>query len=231
MHPLIRVVCFLVFAAWLAWGGPHVLLSGAALLLPFYLLIPVVSAAKAWAMIRRLRWFLLSLLVVYGWFTPGRLPEGVDESTMLATLLPTVEGLTAGLLRCAVLAVIVLAVNLLLATSTREQLMEAIYGLARPFSLLGLSRERLALRMVLVMEAMDEVREIVTERKGERRVAARGLARIGDFAADVLRTVIDRSERHPPREVTLALSAPPALLQWGYPALLFAAFLLAGKLM
>jgi hypothetical protein len=227
MHPLIRVLCFLVFAAWLAWGGVHRLMFGAALLACLYVLVSPASIRTAGTMIRRLRWFLVSLLIVYGWFTPGR-PLGLDAGSTLAPLVPTAEGLAEGLLRCAALLVIVLAVNLLLQTTSREQLLGAILGLARPFTVLGLSRERLALRMVLVMEAVEDVRRIVVDRLAIAREGVRGPRAAGEFASGLLRSVIAEADRRRPEQVTVTLDAPPPAFQWCLPTLLWGVFYAAG---
>lgn len=227
MHPLIRVLCFLLFAAWLAWGGPQRLVFGGALLLALYLVIPSADPRPAWQMIRRLRWFLISLLIIYGWFTPGR-PLLFDQAMPLSVLIPTIEGLAAGLLRCVVLVVIVLAVNLLLRTTDRDQLLSAIHGLARPLTPFGLSRERLALRMMLVMDAIDNVRQIVSDRLALQRGGMPGVRAAGEFASDVMARVIDAADRQQQTRYTLTLAGPPTLLQWAWPLLLCLLFWLAG---
>lgn len=228
MHPLIRILCFLVFAAWLAWGDLQRLLFGAALLAVLYALVAPASIRAGGAMVRRLRWLLVSLLIVYGWFTPGRPLAGLDAGALLAPLIPTVEGLAEGVVRCAALVVIVLAVNLLLRTTSREQLLGAIHGLARPLALFGLSRERLALRMVLVMDAVEEVRGLVADRLAARRDELPGLRAAGGFASGVIVAVIEAAGRRGPERVTLTLGSPPSPVQWMFPALLWAAFHAAG---
>jgi hypothetical protein len=229
MHPLIRIVCFLIFAAWLAWGGSRLLLFGTSVLVALYLLVAPAAIRDAGAMIRRLRWLLVSLLIVYGWFTPGR-PVDFGAAVAASPLLPTVEGIAEGLLRCAVLVVLVLAVNLLLYTTGRDRLLGAVYDLARPLAPLGLSRERLALRMILAIEAIGEVRHIVADGLAARRKDMRGARATGEFAAGVIGRVIAEAERRPSAPVAIRLDAPPAPLQWGFPALLWGAFYAAGML-
>lgn len=227
MHPLIRVLCFLVFAVWLAWGGRQQLLFGALLLACLYLLIAPASIRAAGVMIRRLRWFLVSLLIVYGWFTPGR-PLGIDAGSALTPLLPTAEGLADGISRCAVLVTIVLAVNLLLRTTTRSQLLSAIHGLALPFAMVGLSRERLALRIMLVMDAVEDVRRIVIDRLAAGRAGVRGPRAAGEFASGLVLHVIAEADRRRPEQVAVSLDGPPSALQWCFPVLLWAALYASG---
>jgi energy-coupling factor transporter transmembrane protein EcfT len=230
MHPLIRILCFLVFAAWLAWGDAQRLLFGAALLALLYAVVKPASLRSAGVMIRRLRWLLVSLLIVYGWFTPGRPIAGLDAGASPAFVIPTVEGLTEGLLRCAALVAIVLAVNLLLRTTDRIQLLGAIHGLARPLAVFGLSRERLALRMVLVMDAVEEVRRIVADRLAAAREGLSGMRALGSFASGLVVTVIEAAGRRGPEQVTLTLGGTPPALQWTIPVLLWAAFYTAGMI-
>lgn len=228
MHPLIRVTCFLVFAAWLALGGPGRLWCGAALMVLAYALMPAASLRPALAMSYRLRWFFLSLLIVYGWFTPGS-PLWADPGSRLAALLPSPEGLGAGLARALALVLIVFAVNLLLRSSSRDELLAAVYGLARPLAACGLSRERLALRMVLVMEALDGTRALVKGRLAERPRGVPGLRAIGRFVSELLREVIARAEQRPGEGISLMLGGPPPALQWSYPVLLGLLLFAAGR--
>lgn len=228
VHPLIRVICFLVFSGWLALGGPGHLWCGAALIVLAYAVLPAASPRSALAMGFRLRWFFLSLVIVYGWFTPGTplWPFGA----LPAAAIPTVEGLLAGLGRVLALLLIVFAVNLLLRASSREELLTAVYSLARPLAALGLSRERLALRVMLVMEALDDTRELVTRELSARPRGKTGPRGIGRVTSALLERVIARAESRPAQEVHLSVAAAPPVLQWCYPVLLGLGLYLAGRM-
>lgn len=229
MHPLIRVLCFLVFSACLAFGGVVELLCGIALLAGAYLSTSRRLFKPGTAMIYRIRWFLLSLLVVYGWFTPGQ-PLAGAEGSWLAALVPTQQGLQAGLVRMAVLVAIVAGANLLLGTTSREQLLCAVYGLARPLALLGVSRERLAVRTLLVIEALDPVRRIVTGRLTGAEGAQPSLRTAGRFASDVMLEVMRHAEQATQETVQLPRLEAPAPLQWVYPMLLWGLFFAAARI-
>jgi energy-coupling factor transport system permease protein len=223
VHPLIRVICFLVFSTWLALGGPNRLWCAAALILIAYAVVPAASLRAALTMSRRLRWFFLSLLIIYGWFTPG-MPLWDAIGT------PSVEGLSAGFARVLALVLIVFAVNLLLRSSSREELLTAIYSLAYPLTLFGLSHERLALRVILVMEALDQTRERVTQALSTRpqgKISPRG---IGLFMSTLLSSVIAHAETRPRQEFHLSFEASPPVLQWCYPVLLSLTLYAAGRL-
>ncbi|MCC6301535.1 MAG: hypothetical protein IT489_01880 [Gammaproteobacteria bacterium] len=223
MHPLIRVVCFLVFSACLAFGRGADLLCGALLLAAAYLMTSPRLLLSAARMVSRMRWFLLSLLIVYGWFTPGP-PLFGDEGARFAALWPSREGLEEGVLRAALLAAIVAGANLLLRTTSREQMLLAVYGLARPLALFGVSRERVAVRMVLVIEALDPVRRIVTERMAAAPGGRPDLRSAGRFASGLMQHVVRESETVACGSVQLSGAGAPPPAQWVYPVLLWGLF-------
>lgn len=229
VHPLIRVLCFLVFSACLAFGDAADLLCGGVLLAAAYLSTSPRLFLPAITMIYRMRWFLLSLLIVYGWFTPGQPVVGA-EGARLAALWPTQQGLLAGLMRAALLVAIVAGANLLLRTTSREQLLIAVYGLARPLALLGVSRERLAVRMVLVIEALDPVRRIVTERLATVEGVLQSLRTAGRFASGVMLHVVQQAELAARATVDLPRIGSPPPIQWVYPMLLWGLFFAATRI-
>lgn len=228
MHPLIRIACFLVFSACLAFGGASELACGVALLAGAYLASSPRLFPPALTMIYRMRWFLLSLFIVYGWFTPGQ-PLIGSEVERYAYLWPTREGALAGLLRAALLIAIVAGANLLLRTTSRDELLVAVYGLARPLGWCGISRERIAVRMVLVIEALDPVRRIVMERLAAVEGSLPDLRTAGRFASMVMRSVVQQAEASPGGTVHLSDAGAPPPLQWVYPLLLAGLFLAAAR--
>lgn len=229
MHPLIRIVCFLVFSACLAFGGAAELACGGVLLAGAYLSSPPRLFLPAVTMMYRMRWFLLSLFIVYGWFTPGQ-PLVGSEGMRFAELWPTREGALAGLLRAALLMTIVAGANLLLRTTPRDELLVAVYGLARPLGWCGISRERIAVRMVLVIEALDPVRRIVTERLAAVEGGLPDLRTAGRFASGVMRSVVQQAEAATGGAVQLSDAGAPPPLQWAYPVLLAGLFLAVARL-
>jgi energy-coupling factor transport system permease protein len=226
VHPLIRVLCFIVFAAWLALGGPSELACGFALLVAGYAAQRPVPLLPALRMLRRLRWFFLSLLVLYGWFTPDPAPWP-NRTSALAALMPSPAGLAAGGERIAVLVAIVAGVNLLLRTTSREQMLAAIYGLALPLAPFGL-RERLAVRMMLVIETLEGTRDLVTSRLAERGGLS-GLRAAGALASELVIEVVRRAETGA-GGVRLIAHRPAPPVQWLYPVILWLGFFVASRI-
>ncbi len=222
MHSVIKIILFLIYAAAIAFGGVTTLLAGAVLMLVLYLPGPGERLLLAFRMLRRMRWFFLSIALVYLLFTPGRLlfsawPWG-----------PTLEGLTGGGLRIASLVLIVFAVNLLLRTTLRPALISAILWCLTPLAWVGLPRERLAVRIALTLDAVDSVQVIYRHRPRDDEsiadVCSAGLKarlwRIGITAQRLVTAVIEQAESAPVVAIEVPRPSNPPLMQWLYPLLL-----------
>lgn len=222
LHPVILIVSFLVFVAMLAFPAPSALFISALLLILFYLRDGGAHVHPALVMLRRMRWFLLSILLIFCWLTPG---TPVIQWPVLSAWLPTNEGLSSGLLRVVALILVIASVNLLLRSLSRQELLTAIYFLARPLQLVGVKAEKVALRMMLVFDAMGEVQQIVTQYIPEKDHVPRHLDRMGLLASGVLSAVIERAGQASQEEVVVlpVLERPP-LLQWCLPILLWGFF-------
>ncbi|QKT04595.1 hypothetical protein HUS23_12650 [Ectothiorhodospiraceae bacterium 2226] len=221
MHPTIRVVAFLVFSVFVASAHPAALLLAAALVAALYLRTDLARGlAAAWRMLRRLRWLLLSILVLYGWFTPGTPLLPLQD---VAGWLPTWQGVTEGGRRVAVLVLMVLAISHLLQHTSRAGLIAALRWLGTPLRPLGLDPDRLALRVVLVLETLSEVQDLVGKRVQALRAEGLSRAASARVAADVFAEVVRRAEAMAPQTVELP-SDRPRPHEWLYPAALAAAF-------
>lgn len=125
--PALAAACALLLIA-LAWRGAST----------FYILL------------RRSRWLLLSILLIYAYVTPGEYLSGLPDS-----LAPTYEGLQAGLMQMGRLAAMLAALSLLLASSTREDIMVGVYLMLRPLRPIGISPERFAARLWLTLHYVE----------------------------------------------------------------------------
>ena len=106
----------------------------------------MLSTARLLALLRRTRWIMLSLLLIYAYTTPG---EAVWAP--LAQFGPTQEGLADGLLQLCRLAFALAGLSIVLSLLSQQQLVSGIYTLAYPLCYLGLSRERIAVRLALTL--------------------------------------------------------------------------------
>jgi energy-coupling factor transport system permease protein len=123
--------------------APGLLLVAAGLVL---LCAFAVSRNKFMQLVRRTRWVMLSLLLIYAWSTPGQaLPQS------LGVFGPTREGLIDGTLQLTRLLAALASLAILLDRLHRQQLIAGLYTLFAPLRLVGMSRERLAVRLALTL--------------------------------------------------------------------------------
>jgi len=102
--------------------------------------------------VRRMRWLLLSILVIYAFGTPGELIPAFSVN-----FAPTYEGLQSGLVQIEKLLIALAALSLLLTSSPREQMMLGLYMLLIPFRFAGLNIERFAARLMLTLNYVEEL--------------------------------------------------------------------------
>lgn len=225
MHPVIRLVSFMMLSLALAVGGWLHLLLGALVAAVLFLR----AGAAAWAtiipMMRRMRWLWLSLVVIYFWFTPGVAVVPVPDAW--AAWVPTAEGLALGALRIAALALMAVTAGLLLHLTSREQLFAALHWLIAPLGLFGVPRERVAVRVALTLAAVAEVRSEVQETPSREERPHTRWMRWGDRAASLFRTAVSRAETASCDEMELSPRPAPPLRQWMWPIALGAVMLAA----
>lgn len=148
LHPIVRL---------LAWGVAVVLVQR---LPAFWLALACAafSVIAAWRAARRFglllersRWLFVSLLALFALATPG-----VYLLPALGSLGPTEEGLRLGLEHALRLLVLLAALALLLEMTGVEGLLAGLHGLMRPLAWLGLDRGRVALRLLLVLNYVEQ---------------------------------------------------------------------------
>lgn len=200
MHPAVRLVLLLVFAAALpALSLPLNGALGAALLLAHAATRRLPGLRRVGLAAWRLRWLLAALAILYAGFTPG---------TPVIEALPGLsrEGVIEGSRRALVLLNLVAAVQLLMALTPLTDLLGGLLWLARPLRALGLDPQRLALRIGLVLDELPRLQQAPRPAKALDAVAA--------LAADIeLRAWQGGATVAAP-----ALLAAPLAWQWLYPA-------------
>lgn len=231
MHPSISIICFLIFSGYIAFGSFLNLLLAAGLLIILYTATRFRYLKSGWLILRRMRWLFLSILIIYLWFTPGR-----PLLSALADSSPTIEGLQLGLMRAAALVAIVLAVNITIKPIPRPKLISSILWLLQPLQMLGLPHERLAIRIAMTFENIDEVQKLFESQSKQTTNEAkltresyvdrfRGkISTIGGAAQSLFIAVLERAYASPIQEIQLHDQEPPAIMQWIYPVLLLLMF-------
>lgn len=195
-------------------------MAGLLLVVPPYFFTEKHQLQGVFVMLKRLKWLFVSILVVYLFFTPGRL--------LLPDILwgPTLEGMMQGLSRIVALTLLVAAVNLLMTTTEQGEFLSAILWCLRPLSLFGISHERLAIRITLTLDAVSQVRKDMKEKMSEIDIERSDskLHAISDKASRLYQSALSSAERTTLREISLPEETMPPLQQWLIPIMLAVLF-------
>ena len=234
MHPVIRIVSFLILAGYVAFGGLYELALGFVIVLSVVLFKRLQSIELTVRILRRMRWLFLSILIVYLWFTPG---EPIIPTT--ASYIPTVEGLKTGLLRVFSLVLIIFAVNYFISSIARNRLVEAIVWLLYPLNWIGIDSRQLALRIALTLELIPRVQQIVLDLKQHHLDAKKEqlhqsgvskslvLSRVTmvSYLMELLfERVVDEAIKMPSEKIEVGTMRSPHIIQWSIPLLLTGSF-------
>lgn len=216
MHPLVRVVVVLVFVAGMALAQPLLLLAGGLSLFLAFSLAGFPALPALLGMVRRLRWLLLAIVVIYGWWTPGEF-----LITDMGGLSPTQQGLEQGFRRVAALICIVSAVHLLIQITERGQLLSALLLITGPF-LQAQAKQRFAIRLLLTLEAVGQVQQLVRDVLREKPESRRGLSRVVFYLQTLYVTTLERATQATGTQIEFVEPVMPPFVQWLLPTLLAA---------
>ncbi|MDR2689301.1 MAG: hypothetical protein LBB76_06035 [Azoarcus sp.] len=147
----------LIFVLWAMAVGLMQVTGGA-----WLAILSVASLAAALLLARahcvrlllRVKVLLVVIVVLFAWATPG-------EAVLVdwPRVSPSHEGLMLAFEHGARLLAVVCWVAMLLARLPAARLVGGLYALCRPFAVIGLSAERVALRLLLVLRYVDAARE------------------------------------------------------------------------
>ncbi len=143
LHPATRIFCLVILAIVLPMmHWPAMLALLVALLLSQW----AVYWRDFRRLLRRVRWLLLSLMLIYAFATPGEYLAGWPDCCA-----PTYEGLEQGALQALRLLLMLAALSLVLAHTSREDFIAGILAWLRPLAVFGVSAERFATRLWLTL--------------------------------------------------------------------------------
>ncbi|NOZ52106.1 MAG: hypothetical protein GXP08_03020 [Gammaproteobacteria bacterium] len=176
----------------------------------------------------RMRWFFLSILVLYLWFTPGTTP-----STSFVTIMPELNGLWDGLLRVFSLILIVMAVNYFVAPISKDKLIAAILWLLKPLRWIRIDGQKLAVRIALTFNLVSRAQYLFTEgqvmrtqhdNKRQKSTLGSRLNAIVDMAVQLFKTVISEAVCMESQTIDVNTLKAPSVLQWVAPVMMVAVF-------
>lgn len=225
MHPVIRIFSFIVLSLFLSLGDLYQLSVAVLVLGALFLLSGPSALSGAWPMLRRMRWFFLSILLIYTWLTPGQPLWGLDSGP--SWWMPSREGVLMGGHRVVALLMIVLALQWLLWATPRTQLVSALYWLATPLSVVGIPRERLVVRIALILTTIERVQIQLSLQMKQVSLVRGDLRGYAAVAAELLSGVAEQGESEACQVIEMDLEGAPPLWQWLWPLSLIVVMLLA----
>ncbi|RKZ65154.1 MAG: hypothetical protein DRQ48_11890 [Gammaproteobacteria bacterium] len=135
---------------------------------------------------RKLRWFFVSIVILYFWFYPG-----TDILPYLGRFSPTAEGINQAALRISSLLVVISYSGFLLLLTPRDDLVSGIQFLLSPLRFIGIDSQRFALRLGLVLSIvpqMTEQQHLPGEKKKIKNISA-----LIDRAADMIKSASEQA--------------------------------------
>lgn len=206
LHPAFRILLLLVLAGMLFRYS----LAGMASILALLLLGAAASGRDTlqgiFKALRRIRWLLLSIAVIYLWVAPEPAVAGRPW------YLPSWSELDTALRRSGVLVVLVTAVELLRRRTEVLQMAAGLLLLLSPLARLGVDTGVFARRLALTLEAVPLTAERVAHAAAGHSIG-RGIAGWGDAAAVLVRD-IETGAAGAPQDAALPALGRPASRDW-----------------
>lgn len=145
LHPASLILIWLAFAFCVPWLRPVEL---SVIVTLFSLPLLLKHSDQYFKLLRRSRWLLISLFLVYAFVTPG--------VAVLGAYGPSREGLLSGGIQALRLLALLATLALLLATTSRDRILAGLYFLLRPFGLIGVDVDRIAARIWLTLHYAEQ---------------------------------------------------------------------------
>ena len=156
LHPTLRLLLLFIIAITLPFAAT------------FSLLVIQLCVALACALhaalgdclrgLWRLKWLFVSIVILYGWFTPG-----LPVVEVVGVKMPTQTGLIEASTRLLLLSTLLATVIWCLKPLRPQQTAEAISALLRPLALIGVDVQRFGLRLALTLSAVSVMQERLKE--------------------------------------------------------------------
>lgn len=215
IQPTVRLISLLVFAMVLPWQPPGgICLAGLALSL--LLILRVTDAVAILRGIRRIRFLLLSLAILYFGFTPG---EPVFAA--MGNYSPSREGVLLFIERGSVLVLMLVAALLVLRRTPVAELVAAMQTLLSPLTRAGIVPIQLPHRIALMFAEIDRVENDV---RSARHANVSNQSGIAEAAASLWMTIETRALSDDGVERTgnnsIAHAGPVPAWQWLLPVLI-----------
>lgn len=149
MHPLVKILYLILILLVISSANIALLLS---LMLILVTTAIILHCRNFLRVLKRMRWLFLSILIIYGYGTPGEY-----LSHLPLAFAPTFEGLKLGAIQIIKICIALATLTILLNTTNRDQLIVGVYTLFKPFKYLGVNVERFSVRLSLTLDYFEEL--------------------------------------------------------------------------
>ncbi|HAE99678.1 MAG TPA: hypothetical protein DCO68_07770 [Methylophilaceae bacterium] len=157
MHVLVKFALLLALVLVIGWLSLVMLITiSAGLALSAW----VIDKQKFFISLYRVRWLLFILIITYAFATPGQYLD-----FWWAWMMPSYEGIEAGVKQALKIITILSGLSILLSTTTQLALIGGLYQFMRLFDILKLDAKKFAVRIWLTLHYF-ETRD--TQREGKR---------------------------------------------------------------
>lgn len=144
VHPAVQIYIWAAVSMVAQWLSRYELLAFAGIVL---LCTFIICANQFLSLIRRTRWILFSVFMVYAYSS-----QGEPVWSFMGALSPVVDGVVDGFFQMLRLVTLLASLSILLTLLNRSQLINGLYSLSRPLSLFGLNRASFAVRLALTLD-------------------------------------------------------------------------------
>jgi len=215
MHPLMRLLCFIIFAAFVSLGEYPIIGFGFIILSGVWIVSGHGPSVKAWQMLKRLKLFYFSILLVFLAFTPGEIMLSLFGNWYL-----TYEGLNQAAEKILALCLLVLGVETLLRLTPRNSILSGLFYLSAPLRYLGLNREQFIIRIMLTLDLVTN-EPLMMPKKTKKKMS--------DYFNDITQQIADKitqtiNHQVPSTAIAFDLHVTPSYLQWLWPSSLLLLF-------
>jgi hypothetical protein len=203
-------------------------------------------------MIVRLKWFFLSILIIYYLYIP-ELPNTAlmsIEYNFIKDIMYFMVPMIPAFFRITVLLLILFSVNLLIQTTTKEEILAALLWLLMPLKVFSINIERLSLRAVLTLEYVEILADYLTNYKKNLKKSVMDeafvsnthlsyswmdvylrkkyiLSRLVKDSGTILYEILAKAKRQSGKSYTIDCVVRPKLNQLIFPMVLFLLFFLS----
>lgn len=157
MHVLVKFGCLMILAFALGDLQHFQLIYLVAML---SCIAFVIYAREFTHMLRRVKWLLMILVMIYAFSTPGEYIQSIN-----LPIRPTYEGLIAGLTQTLTIVAMLAGLTFVLSSTPRAKLIGGLYQLLSPLKQLGITADKFAVRIWLTLHYVESRQPLLINAK------------------------------------------------------------------